>query len=469
MMRELDLREYEKSGPLALSAAERDALREALPSVTIEPAPGAEGSYVLTPSAVVGALEVDDLSVLVRPKIGIPQLLSLACYAQSKFKPRGELFDFRREDALPDVLARALSAAARRAFSRGLLHGYRTEEEALYTVRGRIRFAEQIRRRFGVPLPVEVRYDEFTDDILENRLVRAATTRLGAMTLRSGEARRGLGWTAGMLDNVSPEEFPPNAVPEIEFDRLNEHYRTVVALSRLVLRHTAFESGRGEVRASGFLMDMNDVFQEFVTVALREALGVSESAFCSDRDLTGNRRIYLDKSSRRQARTRPDLVGRRRLRIRGRREVQERHRRVGPERRPVPAPGVRHGARPAGRAAGLREGRGGHGGASRPPFRQAAGGSRRSTCLTHSMTCSTACAVWPSRSPRCATRRSRCGARRERGTQPGARPSIRADEASALLGVNGLRPMGTSRPIALSDPTFRGGVFTGAPCGTTAA
>ena len=62
----------------------------------------------------------------------------------------------------------------------------------------------------------------------------------------------------------------------MKFDRLNEHYRSVVALARLILRHGAFESGRGDVRAQGFLMDMNVVFQEFVTVALREALGVSE-------------------------------------------------------------------------------------------------------------------------------------------------------------------------------------------------
>ena len=306
MKHRIDLTEYQDSEPRRLSAAARDALRAALPSLTIQPATGRDGEYSLTPGSTVGAVEVGDLSVLIQPKIGIPKLLSLACYAQSKFKPRGELFDFEREPALPDVLALALSAAARRAFSRGLLHGYRTEEEALYTVRGRIRFAEQIRRRFGIPLPVEVRYDEFTDNILENRLVRAAATRLGAMTLRSGEARRGLGWTAGMLDNVSPEEFPPNAVPEIGFDRLNEHYREVIALSRLVLRHSAFESGRGEVRASGFLMDMNGVFQEFVTVALREALGVSESAFCSDRDLTGNRRIYLDKA--RDVKLEPDLT-----------------------------------------------------------------------------------------------------------------------------------------------------------------
>ena len=35
-------------------------------------------------------------------------------------------------------------------------------------MRGRIRFDDQIRRRFGIPLPVELRYDEFTDDILLN-------------------------------------------------------------------------------------------------------------------------------------------------------------------------------------------------------------------------------------------------------------------------------------------------------------
>ena len=278
-MREIDLREYVRSGPHRLTATERDALRASDLSITVEPARGEEGLYDLTPGSIVGAVELDGLSVLIRPKIGISQLISLACYAVGRIKLQDEEFDFPEETALPDALALALSSAARRAFSQGLMHGYRTREEALHTVRGRIRFAEQIRRRYGVAPPVEVRYDEFTDDILENRLVKAAVARLGAMRLRSSEARIRLGWTAAMLDNVSPAEFPPRDVPEVAFDRLNRHYRDVVALSRLILRHGAYESERGEVRASGFLMDMNVVFQEFVTVALRESLGLSETAF----------------------------------------------------------------------------------------------------------------------------------------------------------------------------------------------
>ena len=300
-MPNLDLSEYQQSDPVTLSVAERDALRAVVPSLTIEPEQGRDSAYRITPSSTVGAVDIDDLSVLIRPKIGIPQLLSLACYAMGVYKPQEQrLFDFQEEAALPDTLALALAAAARRAFARGLLHGYRTEEEALYAVRGRIRFDEQIRRRFGIPMPVEVRYDEFTDDITENRLVKAAVARLGEMRLRSPQARRGLGWTAAMLENVSLIEYAPRDVPDVTFDRLNEHYRGVVGLSRLILRHSAFEAKRGEVRATGFLMDMNTLFQEFVTVALRESLGVSE-------------RVFLEKSiptldEQGGVRLRPDLT-----------------------------------------------------------------------------------------------------------------------------------------------------------------
>ena len=306
MMRRIDLREYAKSASLKLSVDERDALTETLPSLTIEPAQGTEGWYNLTPGSTVGAIEIGELSVLIRPKIPIPQLLSLACYAMGAYKSQDErAFEFEEERSLPDTLALALTAAARRAFARGLLHGYRTEEEALRTVRGRIRFNEQIRRRFGIAVPVEVRYDEFTDDILANQLAKAAVHKLGGMRLQSGRARRGIGSLAGTLDNVSLAEFPAKKVPTVEFDRLNEHYRGVVALSRLILRHSAFESGRGRVRAAGFLMDMNVVFQEFATQALREALGASAISFCSDKQLTGNRRIHLAKHDR--VRLEPDL------------------------------------------------------------------------------------------------------------------------------------------------------------------
>ena len=88
----------------------------------------------------------------------------------------------------------------------------------------------------------------------------------------------------------------------VEFDRLNAHYREVVALSRMVLLHREYQAERRPVavRAPGFLVDMNRLFQEFVTVALREELGVSKDRF-------GESSIdSLDEGSK--VRLRPDLV-----------------------------------------------------------------------------------------------------------------------------------------------------------------
>ena len=88
-MRQINLQEYQRSGPYKLVAEERDALRR-IASVIVEPAEGSEGEYTLTPQSVIGAVTVGDLSVLIEPKIDIPQVLSLACYAigRVEFQPK---------------------------------------------------------------------------------------------------------------------------------------------------------------------------------------------------------------------------------------------------------------------------------------------------------------------------------------------------------------------------------------------
>ena len=298
--RRLDLKEYQSSCH-RLTESELNALGGALPSLDIRPEAGAaSGTYRITPGSTVGAVEVGDLSVLIRPKLEIPQLLSILCYAMGRYSPQRRYFEFPEENALPDALALSLASAARRAFSRGLLHGYRVREEALHTVRGRIRFRDQLRRRFGSAIPIEVRYDEFTDDILANQLVKAAAARLVRMRLRSQPARRELGRILGTLENVSGLDFEPRSLPTVRIDRLNEHYGDVIALSQLVLSRSEYEARRGQQRSPGFLVDMNMVFQDFVTQALREKLGVSDTVFL-ERSIGS-----LDEA--RQVNLKPDLT-----------------------------------------------------------------------------------------------------------------------------------------------------------------
>ena len=264
-----------------------------VPVLDIRPKPSkGDGFYTLRAGSIVGALDLEGLSLYIEPKVTIRRLLYLALYAAGDVEIREESFLFKRDEnpTLADLLAMALGRAAGRAFRQGLWQGYRVREEALHTVRGRIMVAEQIRRRFDMPLPVEVRYDEYTEDVLANRLIKAAARLLRGMRLNASEAREGLRHIDATLENVTPVRYPPHDVPEVEFTRLNDHYKDAVAIARLILLHwfhTAHraEDGKDEVRVPGFLMDMNKVFQQFVTRKLREVMGVSEHTLRSDENI----------------------------------------------------------------------------------------------------------------------------------------------------------------------------------------
>ncbi len=304
-MREVKLKEYRKSDSLPLSEEQKSGLRRILKEheLAIRPADGRPGYYTLTPTSTVGVVQVGDLLVSIQPKLRISRVLFLASYAFDDFRVRPEdHVIFKDAPDIMQAMARLLFVTARRAFSRGLHRGYRSREEALTTVRGRIMIAEQIRRRMGHPIPIEVRYDEFTEDITANRLVKAAAVMLARMSLRDPTARAGLHQILARLTNVGFVEYSPSDVPDVRFNRLNEHYRQVVALSRLVLRHASIEPWEAEKRETpGFLMDMNVVFEKFVERALREEL----NKICEG-TLKGQYTTTLAKNG--QVRLRPDLT-----------------------------------------------------------------------------------------------------------------------------------------------------------------
>ena len=155
-----------------------------------------------------------------------------------------------------------------------MLRGYRREEDALNTVRGQIRFADQVGRRYGLPLPIEVAYDEYTEDIEQNRLLKAAIHRLAHARIRSMAVRQELRRLRSAFDMVHLGSYPRGAVPEVRYTRLDEHYRPAVELARLIIENSSLELFDGKVAGGSFLIDMNRVFEQFLYVALGEALGL---------------------------------------------------------------------------------------------------------------------------------------------------------------------------------------------------
>lgn len=239
----------------------------------VETEPLGGGQWRLLPAGRVGAVRVGDLDVQVQPKTGIARLLFLLGYAADPgFRP--EDISAVAEPELWPALAESIARQVERALGPGALQGYVSLDEALPLVRGRVRVVDQIARRPGLLLPLEVRYDEYSPDIPENQLIRTALRRLAAVSGLRPDLRSRLTHLDGRLDGV--QVLPAGApLPAWRLTRLNAHYAAALRLAEIVLRNQSAEPGPGGVTVAAFVVSMAKVFEDFVTVALREALATS--------------------------------------------------------------------------------------------------------------------------------------------------------------------------------------------------
>jgi 5-methylcytosine-specific restriction enzyme subunit McrC len=300
-MKTLRLREWTTTYGVTLTSAQRDVLRGPL-RATVQPTAGASDAFDVTPGNVVGALLVDDVVFLVEPKISISRVLFLLAYAADPSAWRDDASAQGDTTELISGVAELHTRLCERALRRGVLAGYHNVEAELYTVRGRVDLAEQLRRRPGLDLPLAVRFDEHDEDIVENRLLLAATMLLRRLPLRNANTRRALHRLAESLQLVTAMDFPPKAVPDVTWTRLNEHYRPAVELSRLLLRLRSVDLIEGTSVTSGFTINMAALFEEFVRNSLRDALPATPGQFPSGFELKS---LALDVRGR--VRLRPDL------------------------------------------------------------------------------------------------------------------------------------------------------------------
>jgi len=266
------------------------------------PVAGEDDVYDIRPGSSIGVVTSGECQIIIRPKIGFERAMFLVSYAIGRGRWSDDIARLARAELIIEAVAIAFARQLRIALGRGVLHGYRRFEDSLHTVRGRVRFDDQLRVRLGVAPPIEVAFDEFTEDIEENRLLRAALDRLRRFPMRSRLPARQLRPHEVALTNVQLVAYESGTLPEIHFTRLNEHYRDAISLAKLILQGTSYELEGGDVRATAFLIDMNKVFEDFVVIALRDALGLTAAQFPQGAQ---HRHVRLDRRER--VRLLPDL------------------------------------------------------------------------------------------------------------------------------------------------------------------
>jgi 5-methylcytosine-specific restriction enzyme subunit McrC len=286
--------DLDELGPGVEVALTPDAGRLLAASGVVNAAPSAyrPGWWLVSPAGRVGAVRVGDVTVRVVPKMPISRLLFLLGYSLHGASWQESTVPIADADDLVPAIAQALWRQVSRATGQGLLPGYVVVEESSPVLRGRLLEGAQLSRHHGLVLPLEIRHDEFTVDIPENRILRTALERMLLVPRVDAESQVMLRRMLRGLGDVSSLRAG-DPMPSWQPTRLNTRYHDALRLAELVLRATSIEHAPGAIAVNGFLLDMPQLFEDFVTVALREAL---EPVYGGQ--VVGQSRHYMDEAGR---------------------------------------------------------------------------------------------------------------------------------------------------------------------------
>lgn len=261
------LSEYE-SVTLDLTRHQAEALQR---TGFVEVAPAQQGRWRIASSSYVGTLVVEGVELLIRPKINPENLFLLLEPGLPPHAWHSEAFDYESSsDLLPSAVA-FFARTVETTLGRGVLRSYQPRQDALVALRGRMDLAGQFKRA-GVLTPTACSYDDFSEDIAENRVLRAAIRRCVQVPRVDPADRQRLMRQLVALEDVADVAVRPEQIDAIHRTRLNEHYWPALGLARLVIANLTLADARGSTSASSFMVDMNELFQRFITQRVRRAL-----------------------------------------------------------------------------------------------------------------------------------------------------------------------------------------------------
>lgn len=164
---------------------------------------------------------------------------------------------------LLEILITRFVAMLREAIRRGVPRAYVAHSDDLPALRGRLDVMRQFTTLAASPQRLASRYDEFSDDITLNQVMRAAVIRLRHLA-RSIVNQQALAELTLVYADVSSVPGTRLRWEKIVPDRINARWQVLLRLARLILGDQFQNSAVGTADGFALLFDMNGLFERYV-------------------------------------------------------------------------------------------------------------------------------------------------------------------------------------------------------------
>ncbi|HCX33213.1 MAG TPA: restriction endonuclease, partial [Rhodocyclaceae bacterium] len=239
---------------------------------------------------VVGVLAVPGCTLEILPKIDVGEkegstqekrevrkrLVHMLAVALDLKIETGRMTDLDWQDeTLLEILIRIFCDKLTEAVRRGMPRRYTLHEDDLPTIRGSLNIPRQFTRHIANPGRLACRYDELSDDIALNRIMKATIGHLARMSRNATNVQR-LRELAFVYADVSEVSIPALRWEDVVIDRTNRSWQELFGMAQLFLRNRYQTTSAGLGQGSALLFEMNALFEEYIGRLVSKALAGSD-------------------------------------------------------------------------------------------------------------------------------------------------------------------------------------------------
>lgn len=226
-----------------------------------------------------GVVQLDDLTLEILPKIYGRESDPGACrHALIKMLEKARLLQSYRigqanihvqHHTLLDVFILQFCDELQQQLVQGKIRQYVSHEENLPVVRGRLLVGQKFKYNLSHRERLYCRYDELSEDIMLNRVIRF-TLKLLLPAARSSVARKAVTELLMMFDSVSDEVITLDMFDRIVLSRHIVRYKNIFEQCRMFIQGLNPDVLAGDARICSLLFDMNRLFESWVAAMLRK-------------------------------------------------------------------------------------------------------------------------------------------------------------------------------------------------------
>jgi len=212
--------------------------------------------------------------------------------------------DWQR-DTLLEILIRIFCDKLTEAVRRGMPRRYLGHEDDLSALRGTLDVPRQFTRHAANPGRLACRFDELSQDVALNHIMKAAVAHLFRMS-RSAANQQRLRELAFVYAEISNVPVPALKWGEAIIDRTNRAWQDLLGMAQLFLRNRYQTTSSGSGQGTALLFEMNALFEEYVGRLVTRALAGTEFRVT----LQGGRLFCLSSldDDRAVFQTKPDIL-----------------------------------------------------------------------------------------------------------------------------------------------------------------